>query len=54
MLTMFVVAGALVVGVAVFVSGLAGALVGLVLLAYGAWRAWGLLRTWRREGSEPR
>jgi len=53
-LMMFVAAGAVVVALAVLVSGLAGALAGLVLLAIGAWRVWGLLRTWQREGSEPR
>ena len=52
-LTMVVAAGALVVAVAVLVSGLAGALVGLVLIAVGLWRAVGLIQTWRREGSDP-
>ena len=50
---MFVAAGALVVAVAVLAGGLAGALVGLTLLVLGGWRAWGLLQTWRREGSDP-
>lgn len=53
-LIMFVVAGALVIALGVFVSGLVAALVGLVLLAVGLWRAWGMVRTWHREGSEPR
>jgi fatty acid desaturase len=52
-LIMFVAAGAVVIALAVFVSGLAGAVAGLVLLGVGLWRAWGLLRTWHREGSEP-
>lgn len=52
-LMMFVVAGALVVVAAVLIGGLAGVLVALVLLGVGAWRAWGLLQTWRREGSDP-
>ena len=52
-LMMFVAAGALVVAAAVLISGLAGVLVGLVLLGVGAWRALGLLQTWRREGSDP-
>jgi hypothetical protein len=50
---MFVAAGALVVAVSVLVGGLAGALLGLALLAVGAWRAWGLLQTWRADGSDP-
>jgi UPF0716 family protein affecting phage T7 exclusion len=50
---MVVAAGALVVAVAVLISGLAAAILGVVLLAVGAWRAWGLFQTWRREGSDP-
>lgn len=53
-LIMFVAGGALVVAAAVLISGLAGALVGLVLVAIGLWRAVGLVQTWRREGSDPR
>jgi hypothetical protein len=52
-LMMFVAGGALVVAATVLISGLAGALVGVVLLAYGLWRAIGLIQTWRREGSDP-
>jgi UPF0716 family protein affecting phage T7 exclusion len=47
-LIMFVAAG-----VTLLVSSLVGALVGLVLLAIGLWRAWGLLQEWRRVGSDP-
>lgn len=53
-LMMFVAAGALVVAVALLVSGLAGVLLAVVLLAVGLWRAIGLFQTWRREGSDPR
>ena len=52
-LMMFVAGGALVVAVAVLVSGLAGALLGAVLLGIGLWRAIGLVQSWRREGSNP-
>ncbi|MGH2983243.1 MAG: hypothetical protein ACRDK5_03150 [Solirubrobacterales bacterium] len=52
-LLMFVVAGAAVIAVAVLVSSLAGALLALVLLVIGLWRAWGLLQEWRRYGSDP-
>ena len=44
-------AAAVVIAVALLVSSLAGALLGLVLVGVGLWRAWGLLQTWRREGS---
>ncbi len=53
MLMMFVAGGALVVAATVLIGGLAGALVGAALLAYGLWRAVGLIQTWRREGSDP-
>jgi len=49
---MFVAAGAAVIAVAVLVSGLAGALLGLVLIGVGVWRAWGLWRSWRQSGSD--
>ena len=52
-LIMFVAAGALVVAAAVLIGGLAGVVIAALLLAIGAWRAWGLLQTWRREGSDP-
>jgi hypothetical protein len=52
-LMMVVAAGAVVVAVAVLLGGLAGALVGLVFLCVGAWRAVGLLQDWRRRGSLP-
>ena len=52
-LMMVVAAGAAVVAVALLIDGLVGALLGLVLLMVGLWRAWGLLQTWRSEGSDP-
>jgi hypothetical protein len=52
-LLMFVVAGAVVIAVALLVSSLVGALLGLVLIGIGLWRAWGLLQEWRRYGSDP-
>jgi fatty acid desaturase len=52
-LMMVVAAGAAVVAAALLIGGLAGALLGVVLLLVGLWRAWGLLQTWRSEGSDP-
>jgi UPF0716 family protein affecting phage T7 exclusion len=52
-LMMFVIAGAAVVAVALLVNSLAGFLLGVVLLAIGIWRAWGLFQEWRRYGSDP-
>jgi hypothetical protein len=52
-LLMFVAAGGAVIAVALLISSLAGALLALVLLAIGLWRAWGLLQEWRRYGSDP-
>jgi UPF0716 family protein affecting phage T7 exclusion len=52
-LLMFVAAGGAVIAVALLISSLAGALLGLVLLAIGLRRAWGLLQEWRRYGSDP-
>ena len=51
LLLIVVAAGVAVVAVTLLVSSLAGALVGLVLLAIGLWRAVGLLQEWRRHGS---
>jgi hypothetical protein len=53
LLLMFVVAAAVVIAVALLVSSLAGALLGLVMVVIGLWRAWGLLQAWRRFGSDP-
>lgn len=53
-LVMFVAAGAVVIAVALLVDPLAGALLGLVLVGVGLWRAWGLWRSWRETGSAPR
>jgi hypothetical protein len=39
--------------VALLVNSLAGFLLGVVLLAIGIWRAWGLFQEWRRYGSDP-
>jgi UPF0716 family protein affecting phage T7 exclusion len=52
-LIMFAVAAAAVIAVALLVSSLAGALLGLVLLAIGLWRTWQLIQDWRRYGSDP-
>ena len=52
-LMMFVAGGLLVVAAAVLISSLAGALLAVALLAFGLWRAVGLIQTWRREGSDP-
>lgn len=52
-LLMCVVAAGAVIAVALLVSSLAGALLGLVLVGIGLWRAWGLLQEWRRVGSDP-
>jgi hypothetical protein len=53
-LVMFVAAAALVIAVALLVDPLAGALLGLVLVGVGLWRAWGLWRSWRETGPAPR
>jgi UPF0716 family protein affecting phage T7 exclusion len=52
-LIMFAVAAVIVIGVALLVGSLAGALVGLVLVGIGLWRTWGLIQDWRRYGSDP-
>lgn len=52
-LIMFVGAAAVVILVTLLLGSLAGLIVALVFLAIGLWRAWGLLQTWRREGSDP-
>jgi hypothetical protein len=51
-LVMIALAAAIVIGVALLISSLAGALVGLVLVAIGLWRTWSLIQDWRRYGSE--
>ena len=51
-LLMFAVAAAIVIAVALLFGSLAGALVGLVLLAIGLWRTWRLIQEWRRYGSD--
>lgn len=51
-LLMFAAAAALVIAVALLVSSLAAALVGLWLLAIGLWRTWRLIQDWRRYGSD--
>ena len=53
-LVMFVAAAAVVIAVALLVDPLAAALLGLVLVGVGLWRAWGLWRSWRETGSAPR
>lgn len=53
-LVMFVAAAAVVIAVALLVDPLAAALLGLVLVGVGLWRAWGLWRSWRETGPAPR
>ncbi len=52
-LIMFGIGGAIVIGVALLIGSLAGAIVGLILVAIGLWRTWGLIQAWRRYGSDP-
>jgi UPF0716 family protein affecting phage T7 exclusion len=52
-LIMFAVAAAIVIAVALLVSSLAGAIVGLILVAIGLYRTWQLIQDWRRYGSDP-
>jgi UPF0716 family protein affecting phage T7 exclusion len=52
-LVMIAVAAAIVIAVALLISSLAGALVGIVLVAIGLWRTWSLIQEWRRYGSDP-
>lgn len=52
-LIMFAVAAAIVITVALLISSLAGAIVGVILLAIGLWRTWNLIQDWRRYGSDP-
>jgi UPF0716 family protein affecting phage T7 exclusion len=52
-LIMFGVAGAIVIAVALLISSLAGAIVGVILIAIGLWRTWNLIQDWRRYGSDP-
>jgi hypothetical protein len=52
-LIMFVAAGAIVIAAALLIGTWAGVVIGLVLIAVGLWRTWGLIRDWRKYGSEP-
>jgi UPF0716 family protein affecting phage T7 exclusion len=52
-LLMFAAAAAIVIAVALLFGSLAGALVGLALLAVGLWRTWRLIQDWRRYGADP-
>jgi UPF0716 family protein affecting phage T7 exclusion len=52
-LLMFVFAAAIVIGVALLIGSLAGAIVGAVFVAIGLWRTWNLIQEWRRYGSDP-
>jgi UPF0716 family protein affecting phage T7 exclusion len=52
-LIMFVIAGAVVIAVALLISSLAAVIVGAILIAIGLWRTWGLIQDWRRYGSDP-
>ena len=52
-LIMFAVAAAIVIAVALLFGSLAGAIVGVILIAIGLWRTWRLIQEWRRYGSDP-
>jgi membrane protein CcdC involved in cytochrome C biogenesis len=52
-LVITVIAGAIVVAVALLAGPLAGFLLALALIAIAAWRAAALFQRWRREGSAP-
>jgi small-conductance mechanosensitive channel len=52
-LIMFAVAAAIVIAVALIFGSLAGAIVGVILVAIGLWRTWNLIQEWRRYGSDP-
>lgn len=52
-LIMFALAAAVVIAIALLVNSLAGAIVGVILIAIGLWRTWGLIQEWRRYGSDP-
>jgi Flp pilus assembly protein TadB len=52
-LIMFGLAAAIVIAVALLISSLAGAIVGVILIALGLWRTWNLIQDWRRYGSDP-
>ena len=52
-LIMFAMAAAIVIAVALLVSSLAGAIVGVILVAIGLRRTWNLIQDWRRYGSDP-
>jgi UPF0716 family protein affecting phage T7 exclusion len=52
-LIMFAAAAAIVIAVALLIGSLAGAIVGVVFVAIGLWRTWGLIQDWRRYGSDP-
>jgi UPF0716 family protein affecting phage T7 exclusion len=52
-LIMFAVAAAIVIAVALLFGSLAGLIVGVILIAIGLWRTWGLIQDWRRYGSDP-
>lgn len=52
-LILFVVAAAIVIAVALLFGSLAGAIVGVILIAIGLWRTWRLIQEWRRYGSDP-
>jgi UPF0716 family protein affecting phage T7 exclusion len=52
-LIMFAAAAAIVIAVALLISSLAGAIVGVIFVAIGLWRTWRLIQAWRRYGSDP-
>lgn len=52
-LLMIFAAAAVVIAVTLLTRPLIGAIVGLVLLCVGVWRAWGLAREWWRATPPP-
>jgi UPF0716 family protein affecting phage T7 exclusion len=50
---MFAGGAAIVIAVALLIGSLAGAIVGLILIAIGLYRTWRLIQDWRRYGSDP-
>ena len=51
-LLMVIGGAAVAIAVTLLFGSAAGAAVAVVLVLIGLWRAWGLIQTWRRYGSE--